>query len=76
MTHIRQFVELWLLISDFPLEEHAEDEITSEHAEDESTSKHATDGQYSAAAAYSAQFLRMVHSPMDHMVWKAWHHPR
>lgn len=63
MTHICQFVELWLLISEFSLEEHAEDEITW---------KHANDGQYSTVTAYSAQFLGMVHSPMDHTVWKVW----
>ena len=63
MTHIRQFAELWLLISEFPLEEHMEDEITW---------KHATDGRYSAATAYLAQFLGTFYSPMDHMVWTAW----
>lgn len=61
-TRICQFVELWLLISYFPLEEQAEDEITW---------KHARNGQYSSATAYSVQFLGKVHSPMDHTVWKA-----
>lgn len=67
MAHIHQFVELWMLISEFPLKEHAEDEISW---------KNTTDGQYSAASAYSVQFFETFYSPMDHTVWKAWALPK
>ena len=38
--------------------------------------KHTASGQYSAASAYKAQFLGMVLSPMDKMIWKAWAPPK
>lgn len=63
IDHIREFFTLWMLLLDVILDEHSEDDIVW---------KHATNGQYSAAPAYKAQFLGMVNSPMEQMVWKAW----
>uniref|UniRef100_A0A8R7UEH6 Reverse transcriptase zinc-binding domain-containing protein n=1 Tax=Triticum urartu TaxID=4572 RepID=A0A8R7UEH6_TRIUA len=40
--------------------------------EDDIVWKHTLSGHYSAASAYKAQFLVMVLSPMDQMVWKVW----
>ena len=63
VDHIREFFTLGMLLLDVILDEHSEDDIVW---------KHATNGQYSAASAYKAQFLGMVNSPMEQMVWKAW----
>lgn len=40
--------------------------------EDDIVWKHTASGIYSAASAYKAQFLKMVLTPLDKMVWKAW----
>ena len=65
--HIREFFALWMLVHDFHLDDQAEDDIIW---------KHVNDGIYSAATAYKAQFLGLILSPMDHMVWKACPPPR
>ena len=38
--------------------------------------KHKNDGVYSAASAYRAQFLGLVISPLDRMIWKNWAPPK
>ena len=59
---ITQFFALWLILNEVQLDELNEDDILW---------KHTTCGQYSAASAYRAQFLGLVLSPLDKMVWKA-----
>lgn len=56
-----------MLVHDFQLDEHTEDEIVW---------KHANDGVCTAATPYKAQFLGMVLSLLDRMVWKAWAPPK
>lgn len=63
VDHIRVFFPLWMLVHDFRLHAHTEDDIVW---------KHSNDRVYLAASAYKAQFLGMVLSPLDRMVWKAW----
>jgi hypothetical protein len=38
--------------------------------------KFTNNGQYSAASAYQMQFLSLVHSSIDKMIWKAWTPPK
>ena len=65
--HLRQFIELWSTIRDFPLEVHAEDDIVWKHTES---------GIYTAKSAYLAQFFGIIRSPMELAVWKAWAPPK
>lgn len=67
IEHIRQFFTLWMLLHNFHLDELSEDSIIW---------KHTADGCYTAASAYQAQFLGLVLSPMEHMIWKAWAPPK
>ena len=67
VEHIRQFFTLWALVNDVHLDALSEDTIVW---------KHTTSGHYTAASAYKAQFLGLVLSPMDQMVWKAWAPPK
>lgn len=64
---ITQFFTLWMLLDEVHLDALAEDDILW---------KHTTSGHYSAASAYKAQFIGMVFSPMDQMVWKVWGPPK
>ena len=66
-AHVHEFFSLWVLVNEVHLDEHAEDDITW---------KHSNDGMYSASSAYKAQFLGLILSPMDFMVWKAWAPPK
>ncbi|XP_073367762.1 uncharacterized protein [Aegilops tauschii subsp. strangulata] len=61
--HIRQLFSLWMLLDEVLLDELTDDDISW---------KHMASGQYTSASAYKAQFLGVVLSPMDQMVWKAW----
>ena len=65
--HVTQFFTLWMLLHEVHLDELAEDDIIW---------KHSDSGHYSAASAYRAQFLGLVLSPMDQMVWKPWAPPK
>lgn len=67
VEHIRQFFTLWMLLHEVHLDDQAEDDILW---------KHTTCGLYSAASAYEAQFLGMVFSLMDQMIWKVWAPPK
>uniref|UniRef100_A0A8I7BE29 Reverse transcriptase zinc-binding domain-containing protein n=1 Tax=Hordeum vulgare subsp. vulgare TaxID=112509 RepID=A0A8I7BE29_HORVV len=67
VEHISQFLALWILLNEVHFAELSEDDIIW---------KHTTSGHYSVASAYKAQFLGMVLSPMDKMVWKAWAPPK
>ena len=67
MDHIEQIVNIWALSHAIHLVYNTEDDITW---------KHTTFGHYSAASAYKAQFLGLVLSPMDKMVWKVWAPPK
>lgn len=57
-----QFFSLWMLLHEVELDELTEDDILW---------KHTASGLYSVASAYKAQFMGMVLSPMNRMVWKA-----
>ena len=59
---ITQFFTLWALLHEVQLDDLTEDDIVW---------KHTASGIYSAASAYKAQFLGMVLTPLDKMVWKA-----
>ena len=65
--HVAQFFTLWMLLHEVHLDELAEDDIVW---------KHSDSGHYSTASAYRAQFLGLVLSPMDQMVWKPWAPPK
>jgi hypothetical protein len=65
--HLAQFVKLWALIQRVQLREDIEDEIAW---------KLTSNGQYSAAYAYKLQFLGLVESLMQKLVWKAWAPPK
>ena len=65
--HVTQFFTLWMLLHEVHLDELSEDDILW---------KHSVSGHYSAASAYKAQFLGLVLSPMDKMVWKVWAPPK
>jgi hypothetical protein len=65
--HLSQFLDLWVLISNVLLHEEVDDEISWKLTEN---------GQYTAASAYKAQFLGLVHSDMNTIVWKAWAPPK
>jgi hypothetical protein len=67
MDHLSQFVDLWTQINNVQLDEEMEDDISWKFTEN---------GQYSAASAYQAQFLGLVHSVMDTIVWKTWAPPK
>ena len=66
-AHVHEFFSLWMLVNEVHLDEHAEDDITW---------KHSNDGIYLASSTYKAQFLGLILSPMDFMVWKAWAPPK
>ena len=66
-AHVHEFFSLWMLVNEVHHDEHAEDDITW---------KHSNDRIYSASSAYKAQFLGLILSPMDFMVWKAWAPPK
>jgi hypothetical protein len=61
-THLAQFIELWLLVNGVQLHTGVEDSIVW---------KLTSNGQYSAALAYKLQFLGLVQSAMNTIVWKA-----
>jgi hypothetical protein len=63
IEHITQIFTLWMLLHEVHLDKLAKDDIMW---------KHTVSGHYAVASPYEAQFLGMVHSPMDQMVWKAW----
>ena len=67
IEHVSQFFTLWTLLQEVHLDELADDDILW---------KHSASGNYSAASAYRAQFLGLVLSPMDQMVWKVWAPPK
>jgi hypothetical protein len=60
--HLSQFVDLWVLVNNMLLNDAGDDEIVWKLPEN---------GQYTAASAYKAQFLGLVHSDMNTIVWKA-----
>jgi hypothetical protein len=47
-----------------------------EEVEDEISWKHTTNGQYSTASAYKFQFLGLVESSMNKLIWKVWAPPK
>jgi hypothetical protein len=66
-VHLAQFIELWLLVNDVQLHTGVEDSIVW---------KLTANGQYSAASAYKLQFLGLVQSAMNTIMWKAWATPK
>jgi hypothetical protein len=67
IEHLTQFVQLWSLIQNVHLVEEVEDDIRL---------KLTGNGQYSAASAYKLQFLGLIESPINKIVWKAWTPPK
>ena len=67
IQHLHQFVNLWVQIHDFQLDNDLEDTITW------TTS---ANGVYSAKSAYRAQFLGTIHTDMNRLVWKVWAPPK
>jgi hypothetical protein len=65
--HLTQFVDLWLLIHNVQLQDEVEDSIVW---------KLMKNGQYSRTLAYKLQFLGVVHSDVNNIVWKAWAPPK
>jgi hypothetical protein len=65
--HLSQFIELWILINNVHLQLDVEDSIIW---------KLTANGQYSEASAYKLQFLGLVHSEMNTIIWKAWATPK
>jgi hypothetical protein len=61
--HLTQFVNLWGFLSNIHLEEAVDDTIVWKLTEN---------GLYSAASAYELQFLGLVLSDMNALVWKVW----
>lgn len=53
MTHLRQFIVVWILICGFHLDEHARDDIRS---------KHTDNVHYSTTSAYLTQFMGTFYS--------------
>jgi hypothetical protein len=66
-THLAQFIELWQLVNGVQLQSGVEDSVVW---------KLTANGQYSAASAYNLQFLGLVQSAMNTIVWKAWATPK
>jgi hypothetical protein len=66
-AHLEQFVDLWIQLLDFHLNDALEDAISWTLTED---------GQYSAASAYKAQFHGSINTDMKKMVWKVWAPPK
>jgi hypothetical protein len=66
-AHLVQFVDLWTLINNIHLVENVEDSIVWKLTES---------GLYSAASAYKLQFLGIVLSNLNTLVWKAWATPK
>lgn len=63
IEHICRFFALWMLVHEVHLDELSDDNIVWKHTVSEN---------YSVASTYKAQFLGMVLSHMDQMVWKVW----
>jgi hypothetical protein len=66
MEHLTQFVLLWALIQNV----HLSDD------EDDISWKLTSNGQYSTASAYNLQFLGLIESPLNNLVWKVWAPPK
>jgi hypothetical protein len=67
IDHLAQFVQLWVSIQRVPLRAEVEDDISW---------KLTGNGQYSAASAYKLQFLGLVESSLNSLVWKVWATPK
>jgi hypothetical protein len=60
-------VQLWVSIQRVQLRVDVEDDISW---------KLTANGQYSAASAYKLQFLGLVESSLNNLVWKVWATPK
>ncbi|KAE8785779.1 Serine carboxypeptidase-like 18 [Hordeum vulgare] len=67
VEQVTQFFSLWMLLHEVELNEVTEAGIIW---------KHTNSGIYSTASAYKSQFLGLVLSRMDMVVWKAWAPPK
>ena len=66
-THLTEFVNLWEKLSVVQLNPDVADSISW---------KLSNDGSYSASSAYKVQFLGLVDSNMQQLVWKIWAPPK
>jgi hypothetical protein len=66
-NHLLQFMDLWVLINNVQLEVDVEDTIVWKFTES---------GTYSASSAYKLQFLGLVLSNINTLIWKAWATPK
>jgi hypothetical protein len=67
IQHIRQYISLWLKLSEVTLHEGVEDDITWNLT---------GNGIYSSTSAYHAQFLGATLAPVASSVWKFWAPPK
>jgi hypothetical protein len=67
IDHLSQFVHLWVSIQRVQIRVDVEDDISW---------KLTGNGQYSAAFAYKLQFLGLVESSLNSLVWKVWATPK
>jgi hypothetical protein len=67
LEHIRQYINLWIILRHVNLREGVADDIVWTLTED---------GQYSAKSAYNAQFYGSTTSPPSSSVWKIWAPPK
>ena len=61
--HLQQFVDLWLIVRDVHLSPGVADTIRW---------KWTSNGEYSASSAYRAQFLGLVKTKLQPLIWKPW----
>jgi hypothetical protein len=67
LQHIRQYISLWVKLSEVTLQEGIDDAITWNLTDN---------GHYSSSSAYRAQFFGATSSPIASTVWKFWAPPK